>query len=125
MSLVGGARINPQGDFEISVGKGQQQAHMHLGPLKTYVKDYFDFLTSPDPSRQIGGSMVLKTLSRSGMPMVSFGFLEPDFRVSLFLKQPGYAVFVLELPFPVGALDLNAEDEPEAVEVDASGEEAY
>ena len=41
---------------------------------------------------------------------VSFAFLEPDFKVSLFLKQPGYAVCVLELPFPQVGLDVPMEE---------------
>lgn len=124
MSLVGGARINPQGQFEVTVGKGANQARMNDGPVKTYIKDYFDFLTSPDASRQIGGSIVSKSLTRSNLLTVSFGFLEPDFRVSLFLKQAGYAVCVLELPFPVNAIDTMGNDEGQesTIEVDA-GEE--
>lgn len=122
MSLVGGARINPQGEFEVTIGKGPNQSHMLDGPLKQYTKDHFNFLTSPDTSRQIGGSLVTKNLTRNGLPTVAFTFLQ-DFRVSLFLKQPGYAVFVQELPFTEGALDgeVDEGDYGPADEMDPEG----
>lgn len=121
LSQVGGARINPLGMFEVTLGKSPNQSYMLEGPLKTHTKDYFDFLTSGDLQRQIGSTTAIKSMTRSGLPTVSFEFL--GFRVALFLKQPGYAVFVLELPFTQGALMVEGEEDESIDESDIDLEE--
>ncbi len=106
MSIVGGARMS-RGRFEVYVSRDKERIPMDPGPLLDYTREYWDFLMSPSDRAFIGTSEVRKAKSSSGLTCVNFRFL--GFRVALYKKGDGFATFVLELPFPESAGQV---DEP-------------
>lgn len=98
----GAARLGPTGSFELYLGGGQggTRALCTSEGLKQYVKEHWDFLTSPETERQIGQTTAYKTRTSTGKMMVSFE--TPLGKMRLIRGDGEFATYIWELPF-VGA----------------------
>lgn len=103
LRLFGAARLNPQGYFEVYLGGTAGRAKQPLidMSLKGYVRIAYDFLMSDFRTKEIGGTILTKEVTRHNQQMVRFSYLGMH-RISLIRKQGQYASFVLELPFQDG-----------------------
>lgn len=113
-TLRGAARLAPNGTFELYLGgaRGTQRSPCLSAPLREFVREYYDFLCSPDMERQIGENIARKVRTRTGKVMTSFDFLE-GFTVRLIRTNGDFAVFIFELPFSDAFAGMeNETDEP-------------
>lgn len=121
-SVRGAARMSPNGTFELYLGgvRGAARAACTSAPLREFVREYYDFLCSPDMERQIGENIARKVRTRTGKVMTSFDFLE-GFTVRLIRTNGDFAVFIMELPFfDVVEEQPAGEEAPEADSAEAA-----
>ena len=122
LKIVGGAYINPAGEFEVVTGRGNTRAPMFPGPTWQYMKDVYHFLNSKETFLDVNEVRLLKTTSSKGLPTCTFSWLEPDYKIAMYLKPGGYVTVVMELPFADGSVELQGPSD-DLVVVDDTSEE--
>jgi hypothetical protein len=118
LSLVGGARLS-RGDFEAYLSQGNQRYYLDSGPVRDFIEEYFMFLRTEEPNREIAGKFVERGFTARGLPKVSFDVVGITF--SLFRKDVNYCVLVMEPPASLREMGQEVDYSPVALPDEGEG----